>query len=362
MFHNIRSIFRNPFTYRPAPESARDLAGDEEARYHPIEWPLVRRLLGYLKPYKKANGIGIIFGVAMVSLEMLSPRFIGAIVDYTTAYAGGKLANITQSAAIWHVILIVLLWAGVLAVAMLLQRASIIVMTRAGESVQFDLRRHMFEHLQRLSMSFYDRTKLGRIISRCTSDVSSLREVNVWGIDKIVKNTLMITIAAAMLLYTEPRLFLSVAWLGPVLFVPITLPQTRGRWLAGGARRFHAVSTNLAENITGARRHRLNRQSPNWASSTAQEINTSQQRRPLWRRQWHLSADVESLIHRPRDHPVFGGYPIASGRVKTSGAVVAAFLYWDWFMNLIIDFGAFSNLPFRRWPARSGFSACSIHA
>src|SRR5213079_3070608 len=106
MFQNIRSIFRNPFAYRPPPEYARDLAGDEEARYHPIEWPLVKRLLGYLKPYKKAYGIGIVFGVAMVSLEMLSPRFIGAIVDYTTAYAGGRLGNVAQSAAIWHVILI----------------------------------------------------------------------------------------------------------------------------------------------------------------------------------------------------------------------------------------------------------------
>src|SRR5437867_2763710 len=115
MFQNIRSIFRNPFTYRAAPESARDLAGDEEARYHPIEWPLVRRLLGYLAPYKKAYGIGILFGIAMVGLEMLSPRFIGAIVDYTTAYAGGKYANVPQSAAIIHVASIMLLWAAVLA-------------------------------------------------------------------------------------------------------------------------------------------------------------------------------------------------------------------------------------------------------
>jgi ABC-type multidrug transport system fused ATPase/permease subunit len=331
VFQNIRSIFRNPFAYRPAPESARDLAGDEEARYHPIEWPLVRRLLGYLKPYKKAYGIGIIFGVAMVSLEMLSPRFIGAIVDYTTAYAGGKLANITQSAAIWHVILIVLLWAAVLAIAMVLQRASIIVMTRAGESVQFDLRRHMFEHLQRLSMSFYDRTKLGRIISRCTSDVSSLREVNVWGIDKIVKNTLMITIAAAMLLYTEPRLFLSVAWLGPVLFV---------------ANYIYRVSTNLAENITGVRVvTAFNRQSPNLGVFNGlQEINTSN----------NVVLSRVNGIYQPMLNFIgfvgrviilfFGGYLIASGRVKNVGAVVAAFLYWDWFMNPIIDFGAFSNL------------------
>ena len=39
-------------------------------------------------------------------------------------------------------------------------------MTAAGESVQFDLRRRLFAHLQELSMSYYDKTKLGRIISR----------------------------------------------------------------------------------------------------------------------------------------------------------------------------------------------------
>ena len=55
-------------------------------------------------------------------------------------------------------------------------------MTRAGESVQFNLRQQLFAQLQRLSMSYYDKTKLGRIISRCTSDMDSLREVNVWGI------------------------------------------------------------------------------------------------------------------------------------------------------------------------------------
>src|SRR5438874_4913881 len=346
MFQNIRSIFRNPFAYRPAPEYARDLAGDEEARYHPIEWPLVRRLLSYLKPYKKQYGLGIIFGIAMVCLEMLSPRFIGAIVDYTTAYAGKHL-DVSQSAAVMHVFSIVLLWALVLAIAMVLQRASIIIMTRAGESVQFDLRRHMFTHLQRLSMSFYDRTKLGRIISRCTSDISSLREVNVWGIDKIVKNTLMITIAAAMLLYTEPRLFLAVAWLGPVLFIANYIYRRRAAdgWQVV-REGFTRVSTNLAENITGVRVvTAFNRQSPNLGVFNGlQEINTSN----------NVILSRVNGIYQPLLNFVgfvgrviillFGGYLIASGRVKNVGAVVAAFLYWDWFMNPIIDFGAFSNL------------------
>jgi len=72
------------------------------------------------------------------------------------------------------------LWAVVLTAAVVLQRTTILIMTDAGERVQFDLRRAIFGHLQRLSMSYYDRTKLGRILSRCTSDLNGLRDVNVW--------------------------------------------------------------------------------------------------------------------------------------------------------------------------------------
>ena len=67
-------------------------------------------------------------------------------------------------------------------------------------------------------MSYYDKTKLGRIISRCTSDINAMREVNVWGIwQHRRQRCTMMVVAAAMLLYTDWRLFLSVAWLGPVV-------------------------------------------------------------------------------------------------------------------------------------------------
>lgn len=73
-----------------AADTGRDLGGDEEARYRPIEWPMIRRLLGLLAPYKKRYALGVSLGVVMVILEMLSPQFIGHLVDYTTSYAAGK--------------------------------------------------------------------------------------------------------------------------------------------------------------------------------------------------------------------------------------------------------------------------------
>src|SRR5687768_17930780 len=189
----------------------------EEQRYKPVEWPIVRRVIQNLMPYRRMYLGGLLLGMVMLILEMQSPRFMQFIIDHVTAYATGKL-GITASAASWKLVWLVLAWAGVLSVALVLQRYVILIMTSAGERVQFALRRQLFEHLQRLSMSYYDKTKLGRIISRCTSDINSLREVNVWGIWQILANLVMMVVAAGYLLYTDLRLFLSVAWLGPVLY------------------------------------------------------------------------------------------------------------------------------------------------
>src|SRR3954452_14078370 len=107
-------------------------------------------------------------------------------------------------------------WACAFTSSVILQRWTILIITRAGESVQFDFRQRLFDHLQRLSMSYYDKTKLGRIISRMTSDIGAMREVNVWGIWQIIANLMIMAVAAAMLMFASVKMFLAVAWLGPV--------------------------------------------------------------------------------------------------------------------------------------------------
>jgi ATP-binding cassette, subfamily B, bacterial len=251
-----------------------------------------------------------------------------------------------ENDAIVHVCLIVLAWAGVFGVALILQRAAILVMTNAGERVQFDLRRKLFDHLQRLSMSYYDRTRLGRIISRMTSDINTLRDINVWGIDKIVKNSLMVAVAAGMLLYTDWRLFLAVAWLGPVLLISNYIFRTKSSRAWQVVREgFTRVSTNLAENITGVRVvTAFNRQAPNLCVfDSLQQSNTANNIRAaringIYQPMLHLTGFVGKVIILG-----YGGYLIASNQIEKIGSVVAAYLYWDWFMNPILDFGTFSN-------------------
>jgi ATP-binding cassette, subfamily B, bacterial len=336
---------------------AEQMETDEEPRYRPISWGLVRRLLASLKPYKNMYVIAISVGLAQVLLDMLGPKFISWLIDYGTSYANHEL-KVSLHGATWHVLDIMFWWVLTFIASVILQRICILQMTRAGESVQFDFRRRLFDRLQSLSMSYYDKTKLGRIISRCTSDIDSLREANVWGIWQVIANAMQISVAAGMMLLTDWRLFLSVAWLGVVLFVFNMIYLKKSVYLFQVVREgWTRVSTNMAENITGVRVvTAFDRQDPNLdAYNRLQEINTAN----------NVTVARVNGIYQPMLEVIrfagrviillFGGYLVATAaqqsavnpllalHARTVGAVVAVFLYWDWFMNPIIAFGTFYN-------------------
>jgi ATP-binding cassette subfamily B protein len=318
---------------------------DEDIHYKPIEWPLVKRLLKLLYPFRRQYAIGLTLGVLVVVLEMAAPQYLRHIIDYASDYRARGGGN--DAAAIRHLAAIIGLWGFTVGVALIFQRYNILYMTRAGETVQFLLRKRMFAHLQSLSMGYYDRTKLGRIISHCTSDISSLREVNVWGFQQVIANFLIpMLVAAIMLCITDWRLFLAVAWLGPVLFWVNNVYRMKiGLMWQSIREHFTRVSTNLAENITGMRVvAAFDRQSANLATFNGlQQTNTSN----------NIEAARVNGLFQPLLELIrfigkviiltFGAFLVVRGRIAQVGGVVAAYLYWDWFMNPIVNFGNFSN-------------------
>jgi len=322
---------------------------DDEERYRPIQWPLVKRLLKSLAPFKKQYIFGVSLGLIFVMLDMQSPRFIQRIIDYGQSYIDGTSGAANQAAAVHHLEFIVLLWTGVFVASFLFQRWMILVMTRAGESVQFLFREQLFAKLQQLSMSYYDRTKLGRIISRCTSDIGSLREVNVWGIWQIVANVSTMIVAAGFILHESVPLFLSIAWLGVVVILLNRAFQKRSAVMYQITREgFTRVSTNLAENITGMRVvMAFNRQDPNLGVfNRLQYINTDNnvanaQLNGIYQPMLEFIRFMGRVIIL-----LYGGYLVAKappGSTGAVGSVVAVFLYWDWFMGPVITLGAFYN-------------------
>jgi ATP-binding cassette, subfamily B, bacterial len=343
------SAFTSRFTRRNAPGAALipppTIESDDEDRYRPIQWPLMKKLLMALAPLKKLYCIAIFLGLCQVLLDLLGPQFIKRIINYGADYSGGAFPGVSIGAASRHILQIIAIWTLTFIASVILQRFCILYMTRAGETVQFEFRRKIFAQLQRLSMSFYDRTKLGRIISRCTTDVNSLREVNVWGIWQVVANGMIMAVSAVCMLHEDPRLFFAVVWLGPVLYALTRLYHSKSARMYQVQREgFTRVSTNLAENITGMRVvTAFNRQDPNLSVFNAlQDVNTTN----------NMSVARVNGIYQPLLEVVrfcgrvtvllYGGYLVACGRISV-GSVVASNLYWDTFMGPVITLGAFYN-------------------
>ncbi len=341
----VAARFRRKTTAPAAPAA---IEGDDETRYGKIDLPLIRRMLGALRPYRRLYVIGMCLGLVHIGLEMAGPKFMQHLINLTLGWAAAHPAPDRQ---VWagsvRVLRVMAAWACVLTASIVFQRYTILVMATAGERVQFAMRRQLFAHLQRLSMSYFDRTKLGRIISRCTSDIESMREVNVWGLFKIAANGMQIVIATVMIAATDWHLFLAVAWLGPMVILAnrIYINRSKTQWQTvreGWTR----VSTNLAENITGTRVvTAFDRQSPNLgAFNRLQEDNTANNVTASRINGVYLpSLDVIKFLGRLTIF-TYGAYLILTNRIAGGvGAVIAISFYWDWFMNPIIDLGNFYN-------------------
>ncbi|MBC7783815.1 MAG: ABC transporter ATP-binding protein [Burkholderiales bacterium] len=366
----MTAVIRKIFSRKPAAAPANLPQTDEEARYRPIEWPMVKKVFSAMKPYRRTYILGIVICWAHVVLDMLGPQVIGTIINFLGDYIGDTQrtqsagfiewlfrkvtgayapAELTPTRAIIDLaILVWVIWGTAIAVSILLQRWTILTMTRAGESVQFDFRRKIFAKLQQLDMSFYDKTKLGRIISRCTSDIGGMREVNVWGIAHIFVQTSMMVIAGIMLAYTDLRLFFAVAWIAPVLYCINRFFLKRVAVSAQVVREgFTRISTNLAENINGMRVvTAFNRQDPNLQTFNRLQIDNTDNNL----KQARLNGTYQPTLEIVRVVGrwiivVYGGYLVASGQMaqKGVGCVVQAYLYWDWFMNPILVLGNFYN-------------------
>lgn len=123
-----------------------------------------------------------------------------------------------------------------------------------GEAVVCDLRTALFEHLQRMPLGWYQRTKVGRIISRMTSDIEDVRV----GVQEVLFVSLVqliqMIVAAACMLWYEATLFLIVLGLAPVLwFINRHFHQRLSEALRNMRRSFSRVTATLAESVLGVR-------------------------------------------------------------------------------------------------------------
>ena len=135
----------------------------EEAEQRPFNREHFVRMLGYLRSYKRAGfltGVGILLAAGVPLFE---PYLLGKIVD--DGIVPGNVEAV-RNIAIMMAVLQLFAWIG--------RRTTNLMAAVIGQGTLFDLREDLFTHIQKLSLRFYDKHPVGRIMSRITSDVESI--------------------------------------------------------------------------------------------------------------------------------------------------------------------------------------------
>jgi ATP-binding cassette subfamily B protein len=123
-----------------------------------------------------------------------------------------------------------------------------------GERILADLRNRLFEHLQNLSLGFYERNRAGVIISRLTNDVEAIDQLVTDGVTSLVQNTLTLIGTAIILFILDWRLALATCAVLPLISIATAIFRTRSsRAYAAVRERLGLVTATLAEDIAGMR-------------------------------------------------------------------------------------------------------------
>ncbi len=203
---------------------------------------VVVRLFGYLRPYKVRATFALLGTILYSIASYTQPVLIGWAIDHAMegdlrSLAGLGISMVGLAIGAWL--------------------AYFIYMTSTawmGHRVLYTLRREMFNHLQKLSLSFYDRNQVGRVMSRVQNDVTSLQELVTSGFFTILADILGLAVVIFWLVKLDVVMALVTMSIVPVLLVVLWIWQERAKRAFIRVRQAIAVvNSNLQENISGVR-------------------------------------------------------------------------------------------------------------
>src|SRR6202050_880532 len=176
---------------------------------------LTRRLMKYLRPYRWHVVAAVSITLGVTAMEIVSPYLFHIAVD--RYIVPGFSSTITRHQALLGLLWVVAASAGALLGSFGLQYAQVRIMQWVGQETMYDLRKEIFEHLQRLPMSFFDRTPVGRLVTRSTTDVDALNDLFATGVAAMLNDFVFIFGLAIFLIRWRP--FLGLVTLSPLPFM-----------------------------------------------------------------------------------------------------------------------------------------------
>ena len=292
-----------------------DAFDDRRARF--LDYTVARRLLGYVRPYRGLVAISLVTMLLYTFTVVATPWLVLLAID-----------RIVESKSLSGLSFIVILLFANVAVNYVTQYIHLITMARVSQNVLLDLRNSLFSHLQRLSMSFYDKEQMGRVMSRLQNDVHQLQEF-LSHLAVVLGDFLTLVGIVIAMLFIEWSLALITLSVTPVLVI-LALIWQRYSWprFMQVRRALATVNGNLQENISGMRViQSLNREDQNFRSFDGLNHNHLGASLTASRLSASLLPPVEILTAISMGLIIiFGGLMVINGNL-TVGVVVAFALY-----------------------------------
>lgn len=210
----------------------------------PFNWSLMARLLTYVKPYsKKLLPLALAAMIVSTGARLFAPFMVSLAIDH--ALVDRDVPRL-------------LLFAGVLITLYLLNWIGNMLRTRwmqvLGQSVIYDLREHLFRHIQRLSHRFFDQRSAGSILVRITNDVNSLQELLTNGIINVFMDIILLAGIIIMLTVLSPSLTAAILIILPVMFlISVKLRRRIRRSWQKVRLKQSVLNSHLNESIQGMR-------------------------------------------------------------------------------------------------------------
>lgn len=306
---------------------------DDEELGKVFDRKVIRRMAPYLKPYKLQVFLATLSMVIFAVASRAQPFLIGLAVDRYiedgdlngVAMIGGALVGLGL-------------------VSWLMQWIQQVATAYVGHRVLLTLRTEMFDHLEKLSLSFLDRNEIGRVMSRVQNDVATLQDLLTTGVLTVVADFLSLGLVIVFLLVQDFQLTAVTFSTVPVLVIIMWYWQMRARKTFIRVRQAIAiVNANLQENVSGVRViQSLSREDENakrFDRVNAENLNANVD---AGRVTAAVMPIVEILVSVTTALViVFGGFRVLDGSL-TVGVVISFALYVQYFFdpvrNLVLQY------------------------
>ncbi|MBK9183219.1 MAG: ABC transporter ATP-binding protein [Ignavibacteria bacterium] len=213
----------------------------ESSETKKVDYRLLRRLIGFLKPYKPHIGGAVVLTLVSSALGPLRPYLTRIAVD--DHIVKGDFPGLLMFVGII---------VGLLFLQGALQYGLSLLMTWVGQRVLLDIRNTLFRHVERLALRFYDTTPVGRIVTRVTSDVEVLNELFSSGVVLMISDVMVIVWILYFMWSTSPQLTMMTIIILPFLLIASFIFRGKVRKVYNLIRRQVArMNSFMNEFVTG---------------------------------------------------------------------------------------------------------------